>query len=106
LRPGGVIIASLPNIRYYKVTIPLIILGRFRYKRAGVLDKTHLRFFTKETGLQLLATDHLQVTTYRRLNRLKILRKDWIYNVLTFGLLREMFTEQFIVVSQKVTGRT
>ena len=42
----GVIIASIPNIRYYRVFVDLVLHGNWDYKDHGVLDKSHLRFFT------------------------------------------------------------
>ncbi len=53
LRPGGRIIVSVPNIA--NITICLMLLsGRFDYTERGILDKTHLRFFTRRTARGLL----------------------------------------------------
>lgn len=46
LKPGGTVIASLPNLRYYPVFKDLVLTNRFEYQENGVLDRTHLRFFT------------------------------------------------------------
>lgn len=46
LKPGGKVIASIPNIMN-AITIYEILAGKFEYTDAGVLDRTHLRFFTK-----------------------------------------------------------
>jgi 2-polyprenyl-3-methyl-5-hydroxy-6-metoxy-1,4-benzoquinol methylase len=46
---GGRIIASVPNVRYWKVIADLLFRGEFRYTDAGVLDRTHLRFFTRSS---------------------------------------------------------
>jgi 2-polyprenyl-3-methyl-5-hydroxy-6-metoxy-1,4-benzoquinol methylase len=45
LKDGGNVIASIPNIMHVSVMRDLLN-GRFRYQEAGILDKTHLRFFT------------------------------------------------------------
>ena len=45
LRPGGEIIISLPNIAHLYVRLSLL-LGRFEYRDRGILDRSHLRFFT------------------------------------------------------------
>ncbi len=56
LRPGGALIASLPNLRHYKVSLPLLLRGEFRYDPAGgILDSTHLRFFVEATARELVA---------------------------------------------------
>jgi O-antigen biosynthesis protein len=45
LKEGGAVIASIPNIMHVSVMRDLLN-GRFRYEEAGILDRTHLRFFT------------------------------------------------------------
>lgn len=50
----GILIASLPNIAYAPVIIDLL-LHRFEYSpKGGVLDSTHLRFFTRRSAEQML----------------------------------------------------
>jgi 2-polyprenyl-3-methyl-5-hydroxy-6-metoxy-1,4-benzoquinol methylase len=56
LAPEGWIVASIPNVRYWKVVSDLVVRGEFRYVDAGILDRTHLRFFTRG-GIQELFTD-------------------------------------------------
>jgi glycosyltransferase involved in cell wall biosynthesis len=60
LKPGGKILLSLPNIANIWVRIGLLI-GRFNYTRVGILDETHLRFFTLKTAKQLAADSGLDV---------------------------------------------
>jgi len=48
LAPGGVIVASIPNIKHWTVLYPLLVHDRFRYEDAGLLDRTHVHFFTLE----------------------------------------------------------
>lgn len=49
LSPDGHVVASIPNIRHFPVAASLLFRGRFDYRENGVLDRTHLRFFTKRT---------------------------------------------------------
>lgn len=53
LTNDGVIIASIPNIRYYRMVIKLIIHGNWDYKDHGILDRTHLRFFTYKSIVKM-----------------------------------------------------
>lgn len=53
LKPGGVLLLSLPNVANVTVRLGLL-LGRFTYAPRGILDRTHLRFFTRNTGRALL----------------------------------------------------
>lgn len=56
LSPDGVVIASIPNIRHYSVIKPLVAQGRFTYREMGLLDRTHLRFFTFSSACDLFET--------------------------------------------------
>jgi len=48
LAEGGSIIASIPNVAHGSVRLALLG-GEFRYRELGLLDNTHLRFFTRES---------------------------------------------------------
>src|SRR5690242_10330690 len=48
LRDDGLVVASLPNVAHISVRLSLLA-GQFRYRRWGLLDETHLRFFTRAT---------------------------------------------------------
>ena len=60
LSPSGVVLMSVPNVRYHKVLKDLAE-GHFRYEEAGILDRSHLRFFTRESMLELLGEAGLWV---------------------------------------------
>jgi 2-polyprenyl-3-methyl-5-hydroxy-6-metoxy-1,4-benzoquinol methylase len=53
LAPGGYIVISIPNVAHGDVRMSLL-LGRFTYRNLGLLDNTHLRFFTRENLRELL----------------------------------------------------
>jgi len=53
LNPGGVFAVALPNIAHYGQRISLL-RGQFNYTETGQLDRTHLRFYTYRTAIQLL----------------------------------------------------
>lgn len=48
LEPGGKFICSIPNIRNFSFILELLFRRRFAYRDAGVMDRTHLRFFTRK----------------------------------------------------------
>jgi 2-polyprenyl-3-methyl-5-hydroxy-6-metoxy-1,4-benzoquinol methylase len=62
LEPEGHVIVSVPNIAHLSVSIPLLTQRRFRYQDAGILDRTHLRFFVEDTAVELLNDANLIVT--------------------------------------------
>jgi SAM-dependent methyltransferase len=53
LSPGGVLAVALPNIAHYRQRFSLL-RGQFNYTETGQLDRTHLRFYTHRTAIQLL----------------------------------------------------
>ncbi len=53
LKPEGRLIVSLPNVAYAGVLLELMD-GEWRYRPEGLLDNTHIRFFTQKSGLRLL----------------------------------------------------
>jgi SAM-dependent methyltransferase len=61
LRPGGTIIASLPNIAHYSVSLSLLLRSRWDYANEGLLDRTHLRFFVERTAVDLMTSSGLVV---------------------------------------------
>jgi 2-polyprenyl-3-methyl-5-hydroxy-6-metoxy-1,4-benzoquinol methylase len=52
VRPGGIVMASSPNISHWRV-IRELAAGRFNLTDRGVFDRTHLRWFTPATFVQL-----------------------------------------------------
>ncbi|MGH2693162.1 MAG: class I SAM-dependent methyltransferase, partial [Actinomycetota bacterium] len=48
LAPDGYVVASIPNVAHASVRLALLA-GHFRYSSEGLLDRTHLRFFTRES---------------------------------------------------------
>lgn len=51
LKPGGYVVASVPNIAHYSIVHELAN-GRFEYRDRGLLDNTHIHFFTRDTLLK------------------------------------------------------
>ncbi len=65
LAPGGYVVASIPNVAHASVRLTLLH-GNFRYTDVGLLDRTHLRFFTRETVAQLFDGAGYAIQAWRR----------------------------------------
>jgi len=61
VRPGGSIIASVPNIGHWYPR-SRVLAGRFDYDQRGILDATHLRFFTRRSFLRMAHDAGLEPT--------------------------------------------
>ena len=62
VRPGGQVFASSPNVAHWKV-VRSLVLGRFDYQESGVMDQTHLRWFTPATYRKLFEQAGLDVVS-------------------------------------------
>jgi 2-polyprenyl-3-methyl-5-hydroxy-6-metoxy-1,4-benzoquinol methylase len=49
LAENGCVVASIPNVRYFGNIWKLLVDGTWEYTDSGILDRTHLRFFTKKS---------------------------------------------------------
>ena len=63
LMPAGKLVLSIPNVRHWSV-IKDLLEGRWEYRDAGILDKTHLRFFTWQSILSLLNSAGYHIDSY------------------------------------------
>jgi 2-polyprenyl-3-methyl-5-hydroxy-6-metoxy-1,4-benzoquinol methylase len=62
LAPGGTIVASIPNIRHHAI-LHMLAEGHWSYQDAGIMDRTHLRFFTLKEIQALFAAEGLEIRT-------------------------------------------
>jgi hypothetical protein len=61
LKPNGRVLVSLPNVANITVRLNLLF-GRWTYADRGIMDRTHLRFFTRRTARQFLESAGFHVT--------------------------------------------
>jgi glycosyltransferase involved in cell wall biosynthesis len=107
----GKLIVSFPNT--VNVTVRLMMLfGRFRYTDRGILDWSHLRFFTAQTGRELLEEHGFRVTARRNtimpLERVIAFRPDsvilraanWVLGALT-AILPGLFAYEIMLVAEQ-----
>jgi len=101
LTDNGCIIASIPNIRWYPVILSLLRYKDFKYENAGVMDKTHLRFFTQKSMVRLFTDAGYKVLKIEGINKDKNFFFFNIINALLFNTQEDMKYPQFVVVAQK-----
>ena len=98
---GGIIVASIPNARNYRLVLPLFFKGEFELEDQGIMDRTHLRWFVHSTARDIMSRNGLEVTEFR-----KILygSKKINFNRFTLGLFEDFLTLQFFIKSVKKTN--
>lgn len=95
LSSSGFAVASIPNIAYWEILKDLIIFDKWAYIDAGILDRTHLRFFTRRSIIDLFQESGFDIvklihhTPPRSINR--------IGNLVTIGALRRFFTAGYFI---------
>jgi 2-polyprenyl-3-methyl-5-hydroxy-6-metoxy-1,4-benzoquinol methylase len=97
----GAVIVSLPNVAHLSVSAPLFFRGTFEYDDAGILDRTHVRFFTRTSAVKLLNSAGFAVT--------KGLREGFngprshILDRLTFGAWRDRITKRYVMAGTRLS---
>lgn len=73
LTPNGVIICSIPNVRYIEVFITEMIFQKdFKYRpEGGILDNTHLRFFTLKSMKRMFSELSFEIVSSKGLKPCK-----------------------------------
>ncbi|MDX8381716.1 MAG: class I SAM-dependent methyltransferase [Ghiorsea sp.] len=97
MKVGGKVYISIPNVAYWNVSWSLFWHGRFEYSDAGILDRTHLRFFTKNgicsmvenSGLEIVRIEGNMGLKKKKLNR-------W-----TFGRWDHLLAFQYFIEAVK-----
>jgi 2-polyprenyl-3-methyl-5-hydroxy-6-metoxy-1,4-benzoquinol methylase len=63
LAPNASIIISLPNVVYWGTRLK-ILFGRFEYESFGILDHTHLRFYTPKTARKMIESAGYEIRRF------------------------------------------
>lgn len=94
LAENGRIVISIPNIRFAPVLLNLA-RGRFEYQDSGVMDRTHLRFFTRRSLVPLVEQAGLRVT--------EMLPKKSTHPLkgLAARILRDFGSAQFTIIAER-----
>ena len=104
----GCIVASIPNIRHFPTIWKLLIRGDWEYKEFGILDKTHLRFFTRVSIMRLFQQAGFVVERIEGINPFNSLEPDdqplWrrysVFSWLPITRIKDMRYQQFAIVAK------
>lgn len=96
LAPQGYLIASIPNIRQWRVIGSLLLHGRWTYTDTGILAKGHLRFFTRTEIIKAFSEAGFTVELISCSNSFVGIRSKFI-KLVTFGIFKDFFIYQFVI---------
>ncbi len=99
LSTDGHLIACIPNIAHWRTLKDLIIFNNWEYKESGILDKTHLRFFTEKTILRLFNESNFDVKSITGKISDKIMVK--VLDFLSFRQLRRFLITSYLIIAKK-----
>lgn len=99
LRPGGSIVISIPNVRHIWVLRPLLLEGKWEYQDWGILDRTHLRFFTRSSAIALVESSGFHVDEVRRIQWEGGGGRVAFANRILRGRLDDFLAQQFAMVA-------
>jgi len=99
LSDTGVVVASIPNIRYYRTFIQLVIHGNWDYKDQGVLDRTHLRFFTKKSIVKMFNSLNYSIIKMEGIHPTSS-KNFRILNAILLNFIADVKFKHFVIVAQ------
>jgi 2-polyprenyl-3-methyl-5-hydroxy-6-metoxy-1,4-benzoquinol methylase len=104
MAPGGILLASLPSVRNWGVVLwPLLRHGTWTYTERGILDRTHLRFFTRRSMYDFFTENGWSVVSITGIN---MRRRDKLLSALSVHLLDDFLFPQYAVVARPPTRPT
>lgn len=99
ISPNGVILCSIPNVRHRSVLFQLLVKKDWKYSNDGVLDRTHLRFFTMKSITRMFQELNYKIIKIKGINiKLKII--FFILNILSFGYTNDIGFKQIICIAK------
>lgn len=97
LREDGFLVVSIPNVRFHKVVRKLVFNGDWTYTDEGVLDRTHLRFFTRHSALEFFTRHGFSAVKMEGINSAPFPRWLTLANLLSLRRFEDMRFQQFFI---------
>jgi len=97
LNNEGVIITSIPNIRYYTVFKDFVLHGNWDYQEQGIMDRTHLRFFTRKSIIKTFEQLDFEILTIKGIHPTSS-RTCKFLQLFTFGIFSDIRFKHFVNV--------
>jgi 2-polyprenyl-3-methyl-5-hydroxy-6-metoxy-1,4-benzoquinol methylase len=98
LKENGRLVCSVPNVRNWRVLKRLVFSGDWAYEDSGIMDFTHLRFFTRKTCQEMLKAGGFEIESVEMLVSGP---KKSALNFVTFGVLSGFLATQVLGVGKK-----
>ena len=100
LTPRGYIVVSIPNIRYFPVFKEYFLQSQWVYRENGVMDWTHIRFFTEKSVRHLVESSGFEILACEGINGERFPWKFALLNRMLLNRLDDMRWQQFACVGR------
>ena len=91
IKPNGIVLISVPNVTHWSIRLNLL-MGRFDYEPIGIMDATHLRWFTAKTIRSLVEFNGLHIIEMRQTAGMSL-------PIYSRGLLKRIRGKRYVIPS-------
>ncbi|SDM64240.1 Methyltransferase domain-containing protein [Geoalkalibacter ferrihydriticus] len=98
LKKDGTFLISIPNIKHYRILRKFLFSDEWRYTEAGILDITHIRFFTRKEALRMIEESGLQVSVLKYKTNKNILFR--VVSLFAKNWVMTIWPEQFLIAAK------
>lgn len=102
LKKDGVMISSIPNIRYFRNLFDYFFNKNWDYTDSGIMDKTHFRFFTYRSIRKMFEANGYEVVKLVGINPTKSIR-PFIWNLIFLGSFWDIRYLQFATIAKPIS---
>jgi 2-polyprenyl-3-methyl-5-hydroxy-6-metoxy-1,4-benzoquinol methylase len=100
LKDTGCLLLSVPNIQHWSM-IAKLLAGKWDYQEEGILDNTHIRFFTRRSIKELIQRVGFQIEKISG----AMGKETRLINHLTLGLLSNFLSFRYFVLARKLNRK-
>ncbi len=104
IKLGGYIVTSIPNIRNWRILVDLMLRDDWKYCEEGLLDRTHLRFFTRSTIVRMLREAGYEIDLICPAFRFAPKSKSAVFDRISGGILEPFIARQYLARARRSAG--
>ena len=101
LKKDGCVVASIPNVRYFENLKNIVLHKKWEYVESGIMDKTHLRFFTEKSICNMFKRCGYDIVRIEGIRSERFPWKIGLLNRLLFNALDDTKFQQFACVAHR-----
>ncbi|MDZ7334585.1 MAG: class I SAM-dependent methyltransferase [candidate division KSB1 bacterium] len=96
LKPTGWMLLSVPNVQHWSMIVNLL-RGEWRYQHEGILDNTHIRFFTRSSVRDMVEQAGYEIEIIKGVMGQEVR----LFNLVTLGVFSDFLSFRYFVLARK-----